>query len=224
MTSHNTHNYATHFPRRSSQYVANMSYASDVAVNGRVRMELGTPVVAAAAGIVSAASINAAVVRSTSLVTTFNPKTMMGRYGRNLTVVLSGAGAVACTVYGRDYLGQPMAETFTTNGTTPVLGLKAFFWIDSWSCALVSSTTISIGYGTTLGIPYAIAAFTSEYLNGVAASAGTKAIAILVTQTATTGDPRGTYIPASAPDGSREWVLEGFAVEGDYHGLPHYTA
>lgn len=225
MTSSNTHNYPTHFPRRSSQYVANMKFSADVDRNGRMRMELGQPVVAAAAGIINAQSIAATLTKSVAgIVAAFNPKTMMGKYGRNVTVVLSGAGAVAATVFGKDYLGQPMSETFTTNGTTPVVGKKAFFWIDSLSCALVAATTINVGYGTVLGIPYAVGAFTAEYLNGVAATAGTKVVAVLTAQTATSGDPRGTYDPNSAPDGSRDFVLEGYAIEGDYHGLPHFTS
>lgn len=223
MTTQNTHDYASHFPRRANVSVRNMVYSADVDRNGFARMELGQPPALSAAGIVSLSSIAAAVVRS-SVGIVANHRASMGRYGRGITVVLSGAGTPAMEVFGMDYLGQPMSETFTGAGTTPVVGKKAFKEVTGWSSGLVAATTVSIGWSNILGLPYAIGAFTDEYLDGVTpANAGTKVIAILVTQTAATGDPRGTYTPVTVlPDGIRDWVIVGKVIEGDLHGLPHF--
>lgn len=224
MTTQNTHDFADHFPRRANNSVRNMVYAADVDKNGFVRMELGTPVAAAAAGIISAQSIASALVKSSAgILAAYNYKTMMGRYGRNVTIVLSGAGTPAVTVFGTDYLGQPMSETFTGNGTTSVVGKKAFKQVTSIS-ADATAVTINVGYGTILGLPYAIGAVLAEYLDGVAAVTGTTAVAVLTAQTATSGDPRGTYLPNSVPNGSRDYVVVGKVIEGDLHGLPHFTS
>lgn len=226
MTSHNTHNYATHFPRRSNLHVENMSFSADVDRNGKVRMELGVLPAADADGIVAAKSIATALDGETASIIA-DHRDNMGAYGRALTIVLSGAGTPAVTVHGLDYLGQPMSETFAGNGTTPVAGKKAFKEVTSFDSALVAATTINIGYGNVLGLPYAVGAITEEYVDGVAPTAGTKVVAVLTDpQTATTGDPRGSYTPHASfvPNGARDIVLVGYAIEGDYHGIPHYAA
>lgn len=224
MTSHNTHDYASHFPRRSNMRVANMSYSADVNTEGRFRAELGPVPALLATGILNVQSIAVASTKiSTGLVA--NHRNNMGKYGRAISVVLSGAGTPAIVVFGLDYLGQPMSESFTGAGTTPVVGKKAFKEVTAYS-AEATAVTMSIGYNNILGLPYATGAILEEYLNGaVPANAGTKVIAILVAQTATTGDPRGTYTPVTVlPDGARDWVVICQAIEGDYHGLPHFTA
>ncbi len=225
MTTQDTHNTATHFPRRANLWFAGMSYAAEVNLEGRTRMELGQPPALDADGIVDGASINSAVAKpGTGIIA--DHRDNMGEYGRNVTIVLSGAGTPSVIIYGLDYLGQPMSETLTGSGTTPVLGLKAFKEVTGWSSDAVAATTIDIGWGNALGLPFACGALVEEYVNGVAPTAGTKTIAILVTQTATTGDPRGTYTPHSSalPNGSRDYVIVGYAIEGDYYGLQHFTA
>lgn len=224
MTTQNNHDYADHFPRRANLRVPNMEFAADVDTNGKVRMELGKPVAALATGVVNAASIAAALVKNVSAVVA-NHRKNMGRYGRNVTVVLSGAGTPAIEVFGLDYLGQPMSEQFTGTGSTPVVGKKAFKQVLSFSSGLVAATTINIGYGDILGLPYAVAAVQEQYVDQAVPTAGTVAAAVLSAQTATSGDPRGTYAPHSTAlaNGSRDFILIGTAIEGDYHGLPHFT-
>ena len=225
MTTHNTHDVATHFPRRANLRVDGMSLHSDVDVTGLCRMELGAPPALAAAGIVSAQSIAVALVKSTSGLVA-NHRNNMGRYGRNVTIVLSGAGTPAVIVYGLDYLGQPMSETFAGNGTTPVVGLKCFKEVTSISSDAVGGTTINVGYGDKLGLPFAVGAITDEYVDGVIPTAGTKTVAVLTAQTATSGDPRGGYTPhaSAVANGSRDFVLIGKVIEGDLHGLAHFTS
>lgn len=225
MTTHNTHDYASHFPRRSNMRVPNMSFTADVDRNGMARMELGAPPAASATGIILAQSIATALVKSAAGLILTGHRQNMGRYGRNLTVVLSGAGTPAMELFGFDYLGQPMSEQFTGTGTTPVVGKKAFKEVTFFSSGLVAATTVNVGYGDALGIPYAVGAFTDEYVDGVTPTAGTKVTAILTVQTATSGDPRGTYTPQASflANGARDYVLIGKTIEGDYHGLPQFT-
>lgn len=221
MATQNTHDYADHFPKRANQSVRNMVFAADVDKNGYVRMELGKPPALDADGIFAALSIATALTKNTTGL--LSHRANMGRYGRNVTIVLSGAGAPTVTVYGLDYLGQPMAEQFTGNGTTPVVGKKAFKEVTSISSTLVAATTMNVGYGDILGLPYATTKLETELMDTVAATAGTFVTALQTAQTATSNDPRGTYLPNSAPNGSRDYVLVGIALEGDLHGLAHYA-
>lgn len=223
MARNNTHQYPDHFPRRTNMHVKDMQYSADVDTNGFVRMELGKPVAASATGIMDAGSIADALDKSSTGIDGHEDK--MGRYGRNITVALSGAGTPAITVYGIDYLGQPMAETFAAAGATAVVGKKAFKEVQSVTSAAVAATTLNIGFGNALGLPYAIGQITDAYVDNVAPAAGTTVVAVQVEQTATTGDPRGTYTPAAGviPNGERDYIVVGFAIEGDYHGLPHFA-
>jgi hypothetical protein len=207
-------------PRRANVRVNNLNFASEVNPNGQARIELGIPVAAAAAGVMSAVSIATAVVKGGTIVSTWKPS-LMGPYGRNLTVVLSGAGTPTITMRGRDYLGQPMSEQFTGNGTTPVVGKKAFKWVDSLSSGLVAGPTVNVGYGNVLGLPYAITKVTDEFQDDAVATAGTVAVAV-ATQTATSGDPRGTYLPNTVPDGAKKYDLIALTVQNQLHGTAHF--
>ena len=119
-------------------------------------------------------------------------------------IVASGAATSTVLVNGWDYLHQPISETFTLNGATPVQCKKAFkdfnnIVIDNFTAA----TTVNIGSGTGLGLPYKALRVAWEVANGVAAAAGTLTAGVLTDpQTATTGDPRGTYVPTTALNGT----------------------
>src|SRR5690348_4061296 len=106
-------------------YVPAMQQAADLGSMLHGRVSLGKPVVADTDGILAAQSINAAVDTTTFAATYAATDAIMGKFGRNVTVVASGASTSTVVVYGRDYLGQKMRETLTVNGTTPVTGLKA---------------------------------------------------------------------------------------------------
>jgi hypothetical protein len=220
-----TNNHPTYFPRRANSRVNNLAFASEVDITGLCRIELGAPAAAVAAGIMSAVDVAAIITKGGTIVPTFNADAVMGPYGRNLTLVLSGAGTPTVTVRGRDYLGQPISENFVATGATPVVGKKAFKSVDNITTSVgVAATTLNLGYGTTLGLPYAMVKIDTELLNNVIATAGTFAPAVLTAQTISSGDPRGTYIPNSAPDGARDFVLGGYALNGQLHGLAHFTS
>jgi hypothetical protein len=189
---------ATNFPRRINNYVPNMQYASDVNYNGGTRVNIGFPQAANATIVGNAISIANAGTTDLSNVTQF-PET----YGRNLTLVASGASTATVTVRGWDYLGQPLSEQFTLNGATPVAGNKAFKSFNSVTYTATAGTTINIGSGTKFGLPYKAIRCQFETAGGVLAAAGTlQAPNLADPQTATTTDPRGMYTPTTTPDGS----------------------
>jgi hypothetical protein len=209
-----------------------MLYAADVNFEGGVALDI-SPVplrAAAAAGILSAQSIAAALTQRTFVTAFANAQNLdesyMGRFGRNVTVVASGPATSTVDVYGNDYLGQPMAQRLTLNGTTPVIGTKAFRRITHVVLGVTAATTINLGYGDVLGLPYAYigqgVSYTDDVLN---ASQGTF-VAYVAAQTLTSGDPRGTWTPAAGnvPNGVRKHKIYYQALQNNLYGPKHVTA
>jgi hypothetical protein len=199
-------------------------YDANVTQDGVARIELGQPSAAGTNNIMNAQDIATQLTKGGTIVSTFRPATVMGRYGRNIKTVLSGAGTPTITVYGRDYLGQPMSEAFVATGATPVVGKKAFWSVDNVSTsAAVAATTLSIGSGDVLGLPYATIKVNEEWMDDAAPGAGTFVAATQTAQTATSTDPRGTYTPATVANGARNYVLIGRVLSGQLHGVRHYS-
>lgn len=214
------------FPSRINVHVPNMKYAADVRYGGVGRIKIPAMIALDADGILAATSIATAVDTSTFASTyTALKKNDMGKFGRNVTVVASGAATSAVVVYGEDYLGQTVIESFTLNGSTPVLGKKAFKRVTRVTAAVTAATTINVGWGNTLGLPYKIQDIYTELADKVEATAGTVVVGSVATPSATTGDPRGTYLPHSSavPDGSRVLELVGLFDVDNLHGIAHYA-
>jgi hypothetical protein len=119
--------------------------------------------------------------------------------------------ARAFTVSGYDYYGQAMTETITVAvAGTAVTGKKAFWQISGVTIA-GSATAVVVGTSDVLGI--AVRVFNAAYIvsvksnNALAQDAGTFVAADTATATATTGDVRGTYVPATASDGIVRTVM-----------------
>lgn len=109
-------------------------------------------VAADADGILDGTAFGAAA----SVVTTFlaQPPTPM-----TLTAVASAAQTGKVTVSGFDIGGNKISEEFTMDGTTPVVGTKAFAQITSVALPIKAGTeTLDLGWGTGFGLPYALAA------------------------------------------------------------------
>lgn len=230
-------------PRRVSQYCPAMSYAADMIHLGPYEVKFGPVAVASATNILSGQSIATAtdtITAGVSLLqdntdpvnTSYQAEFPYGPgFGRNIQVVASGAATSTVTIYGRDYLGQAMAETLTLNGATPVLGLKAFKWIDKIAWTATSATTINVGTGAKLGLPYRMQNVLEEMSDRArVATLGTFVSGVLTDpQTATTGDPRGTYVPNTTPDGSK-YLAAVFqpnsfinsSGNGGLHGIAHF--
>jgi hypothetical protein len=119
--------------------------------------------------------------------------------------------ARAFTVSGYDYYGQSMSEVITVaTAGTAVTGKKAFFQVSGVTIA-GSATAAVVGTSDVLGLPvrvFNVAYVTSVKSNStLAQDAGTFVAADMATATTTTGDVRGTYVPATASDGTVRTVM-----------------
>lgn len=78
-------------------------------------------------------------------------------YPRNLTMVGNEADIVGdVIVIGTNIAGASITETFALNGTTPVVGVKAFKTITSIEVPVRQDAdeTIDVGFGDILGLPH----------------------------------------------------------------------
>ena len=130
--------------------------------------------------------------------------------------IVSGTGTLTnrnVTITGYDYYGQPMSEVIATGTvqSTTVKGKKAFFTILSATISGALGATIAVGTTDILGLPVRV--FNVAYIASVksnstlAQDAGTFVAADTATATTTTGDVRGTYVPATASDGICRTVM-----------------
>lgn len=238
---------ADYFPRGLSQYVPNCMYAIDTEIDNRTHTaEFNAILALSANGLLAAGQmVNGSAFTVTDLTTAaggagtatsigyygmvpWDSTTIFNGWGRNITAVASAANARTLTVTGYDYLGQKMQETLAMNGTTTVQGLKAFAWVISFSLSSdTDTTTVNIGWGNKLGLPFAGEAMWAEIKNGAAAAnAGTftAALADATAATATNADTRGTYLPATViPDGTNTFKVSYVKRWGNLHGNAQYT-
>jgi hypothetical protein len=116
------------------------------------------------------------------------------------------------TVTGTDFWGQAQTSLLTINGTTTVNGNKGFKTITRVAVSAVFVGNLSVGMGDTFGLPYKVtdAGYLTRtgWAGAVADNAGTFTAADTATATASTGDVRGTFLPAtSASNGVRRLVI-----------------
>lgn len=224
------------YPNRVDMYVPNMMYDSYVHDDGDYKMSLGTPNLADTDGIVDGVTITGGVTLTAS---DFNGAEAPGSaeweteapFGRAVQVVGSAAGTPVAQIKGHDYLGQQMQENITLSGTTPVLGKKAFKRIHEIVVASGITGTIDVGTQDVLGLPFKTIAVKEELADGAVQSAGTFVAPVLTDpQTATTGDPRGTYNPTAALTGAKEIIVRAIADNwsnasdnGGLHGIKHFS-
>lgn len=215
--------YPTFFPRRASVGVRNMTMVGQMDPSGTFRAQFGAPVALNATGYLSGQSI-ASAGETTALLRNDVP----GRWGRNVTVVASGAATSNVTVHGFDYLNQRMTESFTLNGTTPVIGNKCFNWIERVVFGATAGTTINVGWGNGFGLPYKFVALQTEIKNSViTANAGAfvAGLANGTAATATNADVRGRYTPATVlPDGNNTFELIYVVDENNLHGNAQFAS
>lgn len=127
-----------------------------------------------------------------------------------------GAGTItdrAVTVTGYDVYGQAMSEVIQTGTTqsTTINGKKAFYQVASVTVANTVGGTLAVGTSDVLGSPVRItdAGYIARagWAGVLAEDAGTFVAAVTTTATTTSGDVRGTYVPSSAPNGTRRLVM-----------------
>lgn len=227
MTINPTKQFAEYLPE-ISRYVPGCDYVGD-AESRVMEIDFGAPAVSAADNILNDQSINTAVTVQRASLLSYRSD---AKFGRNVRVIASGAATSTVDVYGRDYWGQPMRETLTLNGTNSVVGGKCFYVIDRVVCGATSSVTIDLGWGTGFGVPYKVTSVLKETQEGVTASAGTLTGPVTTDPaTATTGDPRGRYVPTTTPDGAKNISINAIvdnsknaSGNGGFMGIAHYYA
>jgi hypothetical protein len=130
--------------------------------------------------------------------------------------VTIGTGTIvdtAITVTGLDVYGQAMTDVIQTGTvqSTTVNGEKAFFQVTGVAVAGAVGGTVAVGTSDVLGSPVRITdagyIARSGWNNTLADDAGTFVAAVTTTATTTSGDVRGTYVPSSAPNGTRRLVM-----------------
>jgi hypothetical protein len=140
--------------------------------------------------------------------------------------VSDGAATSTVTVHGFDYLGQPMQETLTLNGTTPVVGVKMFRHVTRVVAAVTAGRTVDVGWGNVIGLPYKLLKSDAEFVsNAVPADAGTLTAGNDTTVSATTSEPRGKYAPHTnnVPNGTRTYRIAGYWDVENLYGIAHYN-
>lgn len=194
-------------------------------------VNLGTPAVASTTYVVNAATVSAA---GNATLNSTNEETITGLaggallvvtdYPRALQYVSSNAGDTTqtVTVTGYDQYKSLQTELITLNGTTPVLGLKAFVYIQSVAVSATMAGTLSVGTQNVFGLPMAVDAGDYEAAVKVVSGAQTADAGTLVfadrtsPATSTTGDVRGTYAPAATPNGSTTFRVRYFPALGPH--------
>ena len=236
--------YPDYFPRRVNQRVPNLKYVADLsdAGAGLYRINFGavptlsTTYFASAVLSTTAVALTLSVAAGTILNSGIVPGMPNGatvgtaRWGRGITFVGDGASTRTITATFYDYLGQKVTWTGVLNGATAVPMTKACAYLDTVVFGAAADTvSVSIGYNNVLGLPYQSANMVSEMKNDVvAANAGTFVGSIYTDpQTATTGDPRGTYLPLTViPDGTNTFsiIVNAAVSRSNLHGVAHYSA
>ena len=133
------------------------------------------------------------------------------------------------TVTGTDAYAVPVVETITLTGTSSAQGLKAFLTVSKVAMSASTVGNVSAGTGDKFGVPFRInkkgsmQAFWDATWNSGSA---TTTLGSTSTATATTGDVRGTYLPATASDGTRTlalWVyMDDVETANGLYGVDQY--
>lgn len=124
-------------------------------------------------------------------------------------VVAAWTGTAILTVTGTDAYGRVQTES-SASGTS-LAGKKAFKTVTGISVS-ANVTGLTVGTGDVFGLPFRVTdagyIVRAGWAGALADDAGTFVAADVTSPaTATTGDPRGTFDPSSAANGSRRLVI-----------------
>lgn len=149
---------------------------------------------------------------------------------RGVQAVSSNAGDTTQTLTftGTDEYGNAVVETVTLNGTTPVLGKKAFKTVTQVAVSAACTGNASAGSTDVLGLPFFLPStgfVLKEMQDGAAPTAGTVVAGVVTAggATATTGDVRGTYDPNAACDGDKVFQLVVACPDPGHLGQAQYA-
>lgn len=195
------------------------------------KVDFGAPLAASATAVIATQALSTTTLYS---LTAAQVATATLDVPRTLAVKSSTTDTTqVVTVRGYDEYGVAMSESFTLNGTTAVVGLKAFKQVVSLQSNLTLAGTISVGTNAGgLGLPYYLAPQTGtgvgnilkESQDGATPTAGTFIGGVQTKATATTGDVRGTVTPNVAPDGTKVYSVYMFVSDANFLGVPQYSA
>jgi len=236
--------YAEYFPYGVNLRVPNCGFAADIELGQAFYVaNFGAPLALSASGLIAAVQmVNGSAVTVSTFVADVGDATNIGYngmvpytsttrrdgWGRNVSMIASTTNTRVASVVGYDYLGQRMQENITLTSASTVQGLKAFAWIVSVSFATAAdTTTVNVGWGNRLGLPYAANSMINETKNGfLAANGGTfvAALADATAATATNADTKGTYLPVTViPDGTNTFEIAMMLRRGNLHGNAAYA-
>lgn len=197
-----------------------LANVSKMASQGLFRIDLGTPSTADADGVAASQSVSSGVA---TLINGALASGGVATFATPRNVVAAWTTTAVCTVTGTDEYGNTIVES-SASGTS-MTGVKAFKTVTGVTFS-ANVTGATVGEGTTLGLPVALptaAHVLKEIMDGATATAGTLAAAVQTVATATTGDVRGTYVPNSAPNGSRAYSLIVALDDPGARGVPQYA-
>lgn len=173
--------------------------------------EWTNPAAAAAAGLKAATATVASPVTVSSFLA--GGVAALLAYPRNLTFTTAGGtpsdAPATALVTGTDINNDALTETVTLAQTATIAnGVKAFKTVTSveYPAADGTDATVSIGFGSVFGLSMPIQsragrlAVIQEVAVGTVVTTGT-----FVNNT--TSPPNGSYAPATAPDGSRDYAV-----------------
>lgn len=190
-----------------------------------VQVDLGAPAAGAANSVATSQSVGAGATF------TLNGSLASGgvaTFDVPRNVVAAWTTTSVLTVRGTDAYGRSITES-SASGTS-FAGKKAFKTITSVTSS-ASITLATVGTGNVLGLPYCLAG-KFDILAGYADTTQEAATSTVVardttTATATTGDVRGTYAPATTPNGSvrfRVWMkIADVTSRAGAYGIEQYA-
>lgn len=182
-------------------------------------LNLGSPIATIATNLRAAAAVGGAGALALLISALDVP--------RNIIITSAGNDSGRTfVVTGKDVYGRTMVENITGANAGVAAGLKAFSTITSISVDAACAGNVSIGVGNVLGLPAFLPNakhILAEFQDGASATAGTTVAGVQSYPTATTGDVRGTYVPNSAPDGTKAYGLLVALPDPGYLGADQYA-
>lgn len=207
------------------------SIDGQLATDGKTRMprvtpwpvrylDLGSPIATAAANLRAAAAIAAPGAIALLLTQLDVPRNIIFTCGTD-------SSNVVFTITSKDVYGFTVVENVAGVSGGVAAGKKAHYGPVAISAsAIPTSGTVSIGVGNVLGLPAFLPNakhIIAEFLDGAGATAGTTVAGDQAFPSATTGDVRGTYVPNSAPDGTKAYGLLVSLPDPGYLGADQFA-
>lgn len=148
-------------------------------------------------------------------------------FARNVVITVTHASAVVAlsgVISGLDIYGKQITEAWsvTAGGTSKTFtGKKAFKAITQITITAAtdaSTDSVIIGDGVVFGLDAkcSVASGVKELANGSVVTTGT----VVAASAASTDDPRGTYAPATAPNGTNDYDLWFISDDPEWSAAP----